>query len=87
MSEIIPRIQFRLSKVNDQDLIQYFSRKLKDATNDMTTESKRLMRLGIQHDVEDLHVVVIPEGSYRVDKPISGRNTLIVIEGNKQGAY
>lgn len=49
-----PRIQFRLSKSKDSDLVNVFS----DIQN-TTDEAKRLIRLGIEYEQTRHHCIVI----------------------------
>lgn len=64
----LPRIQFRLSKLNDGDLIKVFQPVYDDPDGDVTAEVKRLIRLGIEYEE-----LLEGKGAIVISKPKSAR--------------
>lgn len=66
----LPRIQFRLSKTTDEDLIKVFQPIYDSPNGDITAEAKRLIRQGLKYDS-----LSRDEGAIIVSAPIKVRLT------------
>jgi hypothetical protein len=57
----MPRVQFRLSQTNDQDLIDIIKPIYEDPDGDVTAEVKRLIRLGMEYEKLKQGAIIVHE--------------------------